>query len=298
MRAVTAVLVLPLLLAVVPAVRADEAERTSRFLSNLRPIQIAAPLPGDLLPSLDSPAMQQTVSAPPPVPPHTGLRAVVEQTAADFKSLPQRKSTWIMLGIGGALAAATHPADVDVNRRLQGSTNADRFFKLGKVLGSAEMQAGTAVGLYVYGRYFLPPIEGESRNNKVSHLGFDILRALIVTQAMTFGIKQSVRRDRPTGECCSFPSGHAANAFATASVLERHLGYRAAWPTLAIATYVASSRLNTNRHFLSDVLFGAGVGTAAGWTVVGRHGRSSYAFVPSPVPGGMSFNIVHQPPAP
>jgi PAP2 superfamily protein len=241
-------------------------------------------------------AGQDTTTAPPPVPRHTGLRAVLYMTAEDFKSLPKRRSTWVILGMGGALAAATHPADLDVNNRLQGSVDADRFFKVGKFVGSGYVQIGSAVGLYVYGRYFLPPLEGESRNNKVSHLGFDLLRALMITQAVTLGVKQTVRRDRPTGECCSFPSGHSANAFTTAAVLERHLGYRAAWPTLVIATYVASSRLNTNRHFLSDVVFGAGVGTAAGWTVVGRHGRSSYTLVPVPIRGGMAFTIVRQPP--
>jgi len=49
----------------------------------------------------------------------------------------------------------------------------------------------------------------------------------------------------------------------------------------------ATSRLVDNRHFLSDLMFGAGVGVATGWTVVGRHGRTSYAFQQVPVPGGM-----------
>ena len=49
-----------------------------------------------------------------------------------------------------------------------------------------------------------------------------ISRAQIVSQVIIQATKIAVRRDRPTGECCSFPSGHAASAFATASVLERH----------------------------------------------------------------------------
>ena len=137
----------------------------------------------------------------------------------------------------------------------------------------------------------LPHAEGEQRTNKVSHLGFDLLRALIVSQTLTQGIKVAVHRARPTGECCAFPSGHASAAFATAAVLERHLGYRGAWPTFAIAGYVAASRLHDNRHFLSDVLFGAALGVASGWTVVGRHGRSSYAFMPLAVPGGVMISV-------
>ena len=57
--------------------------------------------------------------------------------------------------------------------------------------------------------------------------------------------------------------------------------------------YVATSRLHDNRHFLSDVVFGSALGTATGWTVVGRHGRSSYALTPVAVPGGFAFQITH-----
>ena len=55
-----------------------------------------------------------------------------------------------------------------------------------------------------------------------------------------------------------------------------------------MASYVAISRLHDNRHFLSDVVFGAALGTATGWTVVGRHGRSSYVWMPVKTPGGMA----------
>jgi len=154
------------------------------------------------------------------------------------------------------------------------------------------VQVGTSVGLYTIGRYVLPAVsEGTPKTNRISHLGYDLLRAQIVSQVLVQSIKVTVRRDRPTGECCSFPSGHAAAAFAMASVLERHLGYRAAIPTMVIATYVAASRLHDNRHYLSDVAFGSSLGLATGWTIVGRHGRTSYALLPVPVPGGVALTI-------
>jgi membrane-associated phospholipid phosphatase len=135
----------------------------------------------------------------------------------------------------------------------------------------------------------------EGKTNKVSHIGFDLVRANLLTQALTFGIKAAVRRDRPTGECCSFPSGHASVTFATASVLERHFGYRAAWPTFLIAGYVAASRLHENKHFLSDVLFGSALGIASGWTVVGRHGRDDYALLPVATRGGIMIALTRVP---
>jgi PAP2 superfamily protein len=235
-----------------------------------------------------------------PPPQHTGFGALASNTWSDFKAFPRRKSTWVILGIGAGAALLAHPADDNLNARLVGRTAADRFWKAGNIIGAAPTQLGVSVGLYVIGRYIVPPnpdqpiTAGASpRTNKWSHMGLDLLRAQIMSQTVVHAIKYSVRRDRPTGECCSFPSGHAATAFAMASVIERHLGYRMSIPAMAIATYVGTSRLHDNRHFLSDVVFGAALGTATGWTVVGRHGRSTYALVPVAVPGGFAFQISH-----
>ena len=201
----------------------------------------------------------------------------------------------MILAIGGGAAALAHPFDDDVNGKLAGSDTAGNFFAAGKYIGAVYTQAGVAVGLYVVGRYMQPHKEGAPRTNKTAHLGFDMLRALLVSQALTQGIKVAVQRDRPTGECCAFPSGHASAAFATASVVERHLGYRGSWPMFLIASYVATSRLADNRHYLSDVVFGAAVGVSAGWTVVGRHGRLNFALAPVPVRGGMMIALTRTP---
>jgi membrane-associated phospholipid phosphatase len=63
---------------------------------------------------------------------------------------------------------------------------------------------------------------------------------------------------------------------------------------MLIASYVAASRLYDHQHFLSDVIFGAAVGTASGWTVVGRHGRSDYTLLPVVTRGGVMVAITHQ----
>ena len=227
-----------------------------------------------------------------PEPAHTGWATLVKDTGRDFLAFPKRRSTWVLLAIGGAGALAVHPADDYVERHIVGNTTANDVFKLGKWVGSAEVQVGASVGLWLVGRYLVAPGPDGSRTNKASHLGFDLLRAQIVSQALVQAVKYAAQRDRPTGECCAFPSGHAATAFAAASVLERHLGYRASWPALVAASYVAASRLVDNRHFLSDVVFGAALGEATGWTIVGRHGRSEYALQPVPVPGGMMIALV------
>jgi membrane-associated phospholipid phosphatase len=255
----------------------------------LLPLSAAAQATATPDPAANAPS-GQTPEAPHPVPAHTGWGTLVKDTASDFVAYPKRKSTWVILGMGAVAALAVHPADDYVEEHIVGNEAATDFFKLGKWVGSSYVQIGSAVGLWVVGRYILPSAN-ESRTNKVSHLGFDLLRAQIVSQALVQGMKYSFQRNRPTGECCAFPSGHAAAAFASAAVLERHMGYRASWPALIGATYVAASRLVDNRHFLSDVAFGAAVGTTAGWTVVGRHGRNEYALMPTPVRGGMAIML-------
>lgn len=242
-----------------------------------------------------SPAQAPSQTAPPPAKPeHTGIAALVSETWSDFKAYPRRESTWVILGAGGALAGAVHPADSKVNRHLVGSSSADNFWKPGNYVGGVGM-AIAPVAIYALGRYVFAPAADAPQTNKWSHLGFDLVRAQIVDEALVQGLKFSVRRTRPNGSKYSFPSGHAAATFAFASVLERHLGYRFAWPTVVVATYVATSRLHDNVHYLSDVVFGAALGTTVGWTVVGRHGRHNYALVPSIGPGEVAFSLTRIP---
>jgi hypothetical protein len=232
------------------------------------------------------------------VPKHlsTSWRSLLKDSASDFVAFPKRRSTWTILGIGAAAALAVHPADDYVESHIVGNEAVDKFFSPGHWLGSAPVQFGSAVGLWAVGRYVVAPAQGEPRTNKYSEIGFDLLRAQILSGAITQGIKHTVRRDRPSGACCAFPSGHATAAFAAASVLERHFGYRLSWPALAGATYVATSRLVDNRHFISDVVFGAAVGTASGWTVVGTRGRKRPIVIqPVPVKGGMMIAVIRMP---
>jgi membrane-associated phospholipid phosphatase len=124
---------------------------------------------------------------------------------------------------------------------------------------------------------------------KMSHLGMDLLRAQAVTEILVEPIKFSTHRQRPDGSNDqSFPSGHAAITFAAATVIERHLGWKNSLVAYGVASYVAASRLHDNVHYLSDVVFGAAVGTIAGRTVT-VHGRDTWSLVPMPMPGGVAI---------
>lgn len=243
-------------------------------------------------PSSREESRQGTADNTAPLPPRTGLRAMVRAIASDFAAFPLRRSTWVIVGVGAGGAALVHPVDDTFNNRLAGS---DAVFEAGQWAGRGWVQTAAAAGLYGVGRYVVPRRPDGSRTNTLTHLGFDLLRAQLLSQGISRAARYSLRRERPTGGCCSLPSGHAINAFAAASVLERHLGYRAAWPTLLLASYVGASRLHENRHFLSDVVLGSAIGVSIGWTVVGPHGRSSYALHPVPVPGGLMVTVTTLP---
>jgi membrane-associated phospholipid phosphatase len=231
---------------------------------------------------LAAPLFSASNQVPPP-PPRRGHFKFLQQVGSDFKHLPSKDSLYWLAG-GGALALAVHPQDDDINRHL---IPHDTFFNPGQTLGSVYVQGGSALVTYVIGR--------ATGNEKVKHLGTDMLSAQIVAQALTQALKFSTRRERPDGSNNhSFPSGHASATFATATVLQRHLGWRAAVPTYTLATYVAMSRLQENRHFLSDVAFGAALGVVAGRTTT-RHGRAHWAFVPDLAKGRVALQVARLP---
>jgi len=224
------------------------------------------------------PQKQKADAKEPPTPPHTGIRALFGDLGEDFKHLPEMQNVYIA-AVGGGLALAAHPVDQTFNARLLSHYDTvNRAFAPGKYLGDTPVQIAFSVGTYAVGRLRDQP--------KVAHLGMDLLQAQIMTELLVEPIKFAVGRQRPDGSNHqSFPSGHAAVTFATATVIERHLGWRKSVLAYAIASYVAMSRIHDDRHYLSDVIFGAALGTIAGRTVV-HHQSDYWAFSPVAVPGG------------
>ncbi|MDR1730265.1 MAG: phosphatase PAP2 family protein [Prevotellaceae bacterium] len=87
----------------------------------------------------------------------------------------------------------------------------------------------------------------------------------VVTVGLFSGIKYLVDKERPnTSNLNSFPSGHTATAFMMASWLHKEYGLtRSPFYSIAgysVATIVGVTRQLRNKHWYSDVLFGAGVG--------------------------------------
>jgi membrane-associated phospholipid phosphatase len=107
-----------------------------------------------------------------------------------------------------------------------------------------------------------------------ARVGADLVQAQLLAQGLSFAVKAATRRTRPDGNRLSFPSGHATVSFASATILQQHFGWKVGLPAYAVATYVAASRVQMKRHYLSDVTFGAALGIVAGRSVpIGHAGR-------------------------
>jgi len=207
----------------------------------------------------------------------------------DAKHIPRPNTVYWLVG-GASASLAVHPFDHKVNRHLLGSTKWDQFFAPGKYIGGTPAMVGASVATYVVGR-----ARGQDR---VRHLGMDLLEAQALTEGVVEVVKVIARRPRPpnadgtpnSAHSFSFPSGHAAVTFASATVLQQHLGWRAAVPTYLVASYVALSRMHDNRHYLSDVVMGAATGVIIGRSVT-WHGRNNYPIAPAVGPDYLGLAI-------
>ena len=89
--------------------------------------------------------------------------------------------------------------------------------------------------------------------------------AMLTNGIITHIMKVSFGRVRPNGGCCkSFPSGHTSHSFTVAAIAHELFGDIIGTVAYLTAPLVAVSRINDNKHYLSDVVFGAGLGTAIG----------------------------------
>ena len=103
----------------------------------------------------------------------------------------------------------------------------------------------------------------ESRSSWGRMIVSDAFSALLMGGVVNT-LKQTTHVVRPDGSNDhSFPSGHTATAFMTATMLTKEYGHKSPW--VGIGAYTTASatglmRMANNKHWLSDVLTGAGIG--------------------------------------
>ena len=241
-----------------------------------------------------SPATGSETARPKEAPPKPGLEAAsakespfarfVKDVGGDYKNTFSRE-TAIWYGAGLGAAGLVHLADEEIREALADPPEAAATtLKGGDHYGNFTVQVPLAVGWWAIGHAM-----GSARG---ADAGRDLLRAQINAASWTYAIKYAVNRERPNGDQRSFPSGHVSATFATAMVLQQHYGWKVGVPFFLGATYTSFSRISSDKHWASDVVFGAAVGMASARIVTLHLRKRKISLVPTVVRGGGGFTLV------
>ncbi len=138
--------------------------------------------------------------------------------------------------------------------------NVQPLFDFGNFYGEGWVEGGTALSSWVLGSVVGDP--------KLSLFGRDAAESLLLSTVLVTGVKVAVNRKRPDGGDYSFPSGHTITAFCLAPVVVKYWGWGAGAGAYALGVLTGLSRVESNHHYLSDVLAGATLGILVGETVV------------------------------
>jgi len=201
-----------------------------------------------------------------------------------------RRDAMVPVLLGGAALLAI-PFDDRIEREVSG-TLGDRAI-LGDVGANGLVVASITLGL-------LCPGEGRTAKD----VTWTQAEALALTLGVTEGLKALVGRHRPEGssDTASFPSGHTAMAFCAATLIERNCGPKLGLLAYGVATLTGLSRIEAGKHFPTDVLAGAAIGTLIAGLVDALHfgsgcdggGICGTSFVPevgTSADGGLALGV-------
>ena len=201
------------------------------------------------------------------------------------------KTGVIILGLGTFAAVVAHQYDDEIHgkfrddpERLMSENCADFFSALG---------AGPALIAVAMGQVLV------DQENGLMHT-----RAITFTSLTHLTLSISAQRERPDGSndyfayCSSFPSGHTAHVFASASALNYAYGWKVGIPSFAAATSVAVARMSQDKHWASDVVAGATIGlfwaNASHNVKKDSERKNQSMFIPIPYNGGGMITYIRQ----
>jgi len=142
---------------------------------------------------------------------------------------------------------------------------ADKFFESGEIVGDALFPLSLSLAAFGVGT--------AAGSDQTVSFGSKLLRAEAINGLITITLKASFDRKRPNGGPYSYPSGHSSAAFTAAGVVYGHYGKSLGIPAFIAAGYVGLSRLQENKHYLSDVIAGGLMGSYLGLKISRRRGN-------------------------
>ncbi len=223
--------------------------------------------------------------------------AVSSASAQDSTSGFFKKRDLVFTGIAAVATVALMPFDERIEHwvlrpAIQGDSSRYHLVKDATVVNEVPLTVGS-VAIYGIGR-----ITG---SHTMADVGLHLTESLVATDAVTEGLRLAFGRARPhvnntnafdfrpglgftKFDYRSFPSVHAAVAFATAATLSGEIQIRDpgaaeyATPLLyAAATIPGFTRLYLDEHWASDLLSGSFVGALIGTRMVQhQHGHKTW----------------------
>lgn len=128
-------------------------------------------------------------------------------------------------------------------------------------------------------------------------------KAELIMMVMVMPIKNWAHVQRPDSSAFnSFPSGHTAQAFMAADFFRREFGSRYPWVSVgmySLATGIGVFRILNNRHWVSDVIAGAGFGMLSATLSYSLH-KSLHnrllpqALIPQSKNGAMALTAIYR----
>lgn len=188
-----------------------------------------------------------------------------------FRMNRQNALPWILVGAGTGALIAT---DRRSSRALPNTVDQVSISKDISNVGAVYTVLPITIGMYIGGAI--------THNAKARETGVLAGEAIIDTMIDVGILKAITRRPRPfekngngaffTGGA-SFPSGHAAESWALASVFAHEYNSNIIYPITAygLASLVTLSRLSGQQHFASDIFVGSAIGWFTGRYVFKTH---------------------------
>ena len=177
--------------------------------------------------------------------------------------------TTLTLLAGGTVSTLTLLATgKDFEDKVLEEAAEDRPLGRYSVIGdySGQMIPNFAYTAFFLGKYWFT-------NDPLSRFRAEMMiRATLAATTMSTILKATIREPRPKdgNDLNSFPSGHSTSIFTFATIVAAVHGRYWGAGAYTLATFVAFSRMNDNRHRLHDVVAGATLGSMYGLAIYER----------------------------